>query len=47
MDTYFAPAQKANEKQITREIEIVSRSPIMSGLLRSVSGLLAILNGHV
>jgi len=46
MDTYFAPAAKATEKDLKLEIEIVSNNPILTGLLHSVSGLLAILDEH-
>jgi len=44
MDTYFAPAERANEKELVAEIEIVSKNPIVSGLLHSISGLLAVLD---
>lgn len=44
MDTYFAPAERASEKEIAIEIEIVSHNPVLDGLLHSVSGLLAVLN---
>jgi len=46
MDTFFAPAEKANEKDLVSKIEIVNESPVMSGLLHSISGLLAVLNEH-
>ncbi|MEC4685796.1 MAG: PAS domain-containing sensor histidine kinase [Nitrospirota bacterium] len=46
MDTYFAPAERANEKELIEEIETVNRNPVMSGLLHSISGLLAILDEH-
>ena len=46
MDTYFAPVEKVNAKELAAEIELVSRSPVMSGLLHSVGGLLAILDDH-
>ena len=46
MDTYFAPAERANEKEIVAEIEIVSKNPLVSGLLHSISGLLAVLDEH-
>ena len=46
MDTYFAPAKRANEKELASEIEIVSKNPIVSGLLHSISGLLAVLDEH-
>ncbi len=44
MKTYFAPPEKASKRELDAEVELVSRSPIVSGLLHSVSGLLAILN---
>ncbi|MBU2455402.1 MAG: sensor histidine kinase, partial [Proteobacteria bacterium] len=44
MDTYFAPPEKANDKEIAAEIEIVNKNPVMSGLLNSISGILAILD---
>ena len=46
METYFAPAERTSEKELISEIEIVSNNPVMSGLLQSVSGLLAILDEH-
>ena len=46
MDTYFAPAERANEKELIAEIEMVNQNPVMSGLLHSISGLLAILDEH-
>jgi signal transduction histidine kinase len=46
MNTYFAPAERANENDLVAEIEAVSKNPIVSGLLHSISGLLAILDEH-
>ncbi|OKY75498.1 MAG: histidine kinase [Desulfobulbaceae bacterium DB1] len=46
MDTYFAAAKRADEKEISAEIEIVSANPVLSGLLHSISGLLAVVNEH-
>jgi len=46
MDTYFAPAEKADEKELFAEIEIANRNPVMSGLLHSINGLLAILDEY-
>ncbi len=46
MDTYFAPAERADEKELVAEIETVNKNPVMSGLLHSISGLLAILDEH-
>ena len=44
MDTYFAPPEKATEKELAAEISIVSKKPLVSGLLHSISGLLAVLD---
>jgi K+-sensing histidine kinase KdpD len=46
MGTYFAPAERTNEKEISTEIEIISKNPIVSELLHSISGLLAVLDEH-
>ena len=46
MDSYFAPAERADEKELIAEIETVNKNPVMSGLLHSISGLLAILDEH-
>ena len=46
MDTYFAPAERSNNDELLKEIEIISKNPIIDGLLNSVSGLLAVLNEH-
>jgi len=44
MDTYFAPAERADETKLQAEIVIVNKSPVIEGLLHSVSGMLAVLN---
>ena len=46
MDTYFAPAERAGEKELAAEIKKVNKNPVMSGLLHSISGLLAVLDEH-
>jgi signal transduction histidine kinase len=46
MDTHFASPEKSSNKNLNLEIELVNKSPVMSGLLHSVSGLLAVLNEH-
>ncbi len=46
MDTYFAPAERADANELLAEIEIANRNPIMSGLLHSINGLLAILDEY-
>lgn len=44
METYFAPAERATDVELTNEIEIVSNSPVMTGLLHTISGLIAVLD---
>lgn len=46
MDTYFAPAERANENELAAEINIVSQNPLVTGLLHSVGGLIAVLDEH-
>lgn len=46
MDTYFAPCERVTEKEIAAEIKIMSQNPFVSGLLHSISGLLAVLDEH-
>jgi hypothetical protein len=45
MDTYFAPAERTDEKELAFEIDFASKNPI-STLLHSISCLLAILDEH-
>lgn len=42
--TYFAPPENAAPDELAFEIELVSQNKIVSGLLHSVSGVLAIVN---
>ena len=44
MDTYFAPAGKADKCRLDEQIDTVSHSPVMSGVLHLTSGLLLVLN---
>lgn len=46
MNTYFAPPEKINDEELANEIDTISKNPVMSGLLHSISGLLAILDEH-
>jgi PAS domain-containing protein len=43
-ETYFAPARRAGEAELRREIDFVAGSPVMTVLLRTANGLLAVLN---
>jgi signal transduction histidine kinase len=44
MDTYFASPEMTDDKEISNEIDIVSNDPVITGLLHSISGILAILD---
>lgn len=46
LHTYFADPERATDQELTTEIEIANDSPVISGLLNSISGMLAILNEH-
>ncbi|MDO8963041.1 MAG: HAMP domain-containing sensor histidine kinase [Coriobacteriia bacterium] len=46
MQTYFAPAERADALELQREIGAVNASLIMDTLLHSVSGMVAILNEY-
>jgi signal transduction histidine kinase len=46
MSTTFAPEKKAAPEELKQEIEMISTNPVMSGLLQSIGGLLAILDEH-
>lgn len=44
METYFAPARKADPETIRSQIRSISRNPVMTSVLNTVSGLLVIVN---
>ena len=46
MNTHFASPQRTSPEELSKEIEAVSSNPVVSGLLHSVNGLLAILDGN-
>ena len=46
METLFAPAEKVDARELAAEIEVVSQNPVVSGLLHSIGGLLAVLDEH-
>ncbi len=47
MQTYFATPERTAEQALGLEVEFVSKSPVMAGLLNSVGGLLTILDEHL
>jgi signal transduction histidine kinase len=44
MDTFFAPAARTDKHKLEEQIETVSNNPLMNTLLKSVGGLLVVLN---
>ena len=46
MDTLYAPPEKASEEALKTEIRIITESPVLTGLLQTTSGLLAIVDEH-
>lgn len=46
METYFASPEKAETGELAVECQVVKKSAVISGLLQSVGGLLAVLNEH-
>jgi len=46
VNTFFAPPEKADEALLKTEIEIISDNPVMSGVLHTVNGLIAIVNEY-
>lgn len=44
LDSYFAPALKSSPEKLSSEIKIINSNSVVSGLLHSIGGLLAILN---
>ena len=46
MGTHFAIATRATAVELADEIRVVSGNPVVSGLLHSVSGIVAILDEH-
>jgi signal transduction histidine kinase len=46
VDTYFAPAERADTDTLKKEIASVACNPIIHELLNSISGLIAVLDEH-
>ena len=44
VETQFAPAQRTDRREFQNQLVDISQSPIMSALLKTVSGLLVVLN---
>jgi K+-sensing histidine kinase KdpD len=44
LKTWFASARRANKEELIRQIDLVTKSPVVNGVLTSVSGLMAVLN---
>ena len=46
MDTFFAPPERTSREELQRQLEIISDNPVIDGLLKSLSGLIAVLDEH-
>lgn len=44
MDTYFAPAERDTPEQIAREVSRISNNALIDSLMKSIRGLLAVVN---
>lgn len=44
VDSYFAPSRRTDRREFKNQLVDISQSPIMSTLLRTVSGLMVVLN---
>ena len=44
MDTHFAPSERASLDVLTKEVQSVSSSPVVSGMMTAAGGLIAVLN---
>ncbi len=43
-ETFFAPAARASREQLHRDIHLISKNPVIDTVMKSVGGLLAVLN---
>lgn len=46
MKTYFTPAERLTREMLQRDIDSAVANPVIDGLSHTVSGLVAVLNGH-
>lgn len=44
LETWFASARRADKEELIRQIDVITKSPVVNGVLKSVSGLMAVLN---
>ena len=44
VDTYFAPSRRAERREFKNQVVDISQSPIMNTLLKTISGLMVVLN---
>ena len=45
MKTLFAAAERVSDEQLLEAVELTSHNPVINGLMKSISGLVAVLNG--
>jgi signal transduction histidine kinase len=46
LPTYFAPAKRAASGELQRSMELACMNPVIDGVMRSVGGMVAVLNEH-
>jgi len=46
LPTYFASAKRATSSELQRSMELACMNPVIEGVLRSVGGMVAVLNEH-
>lgn len=46
MGSHFASPERADESELATQIEIISQNPLVSGILNTTSGVMAVLNKH-
>lgn len=46
MKTHFASAERASEAELREDIDCIVNNPVIDGLMKTVSGLFAVLNPH-
>ncbi|MBI4792943.1 MAG: PAS domain-containing sensor histidine kinase [Deltaproteobacteria bacterium] len=46
MDTFYAPPERASREELQQKLRIISDNPFLDSLLKSLSGLIAVLDEH-
>jgi len=46
MQTFYASAERAGQDELYSDIRIISKNPVVDGVMKTVGGLIAVLNEH-